>query len=106
MDNAQQPPDNSPEDRGLTDAYERLVERLAGQVQAQAGTLGQHGALITGLAAQVAGAATREHVEHVEQRLSEQLAPIQRGIQWTLGIILSAVLLAILAQVLKGHAGT
>lgn len=87
----------------MKDAYERLVERLAGEVQANAGTLGMHGALITGLAAQLANAATREHVQHVEQRLSEQLAPIQRGIQWTLGIILSAVILAILAQVLKGN---
>lgn len=106
------------------ESYRRRVHRLADTVQIHEGKLGEHGVLIGVLTQQVEAlrrtTASREQLDHAvavvrgqldtyhaENKLKfdnmrDQLEPIRRGVFWAVGLIIGAVLFAIMTLVLNG----
>ena len=89
------------------------MHRLAVEQQSLALKVGEHGVLITVLNQNYAtlrvDTATKEHVELAVSRvasqvkaLSDDLAPIKRGVYWLIALIIGAVIMAILTVVLNG----
>jgi ABC-type phosphate transport system auxiliary subunit len=114
----------SPASDAAIEAYRRRVHRLADTVQTHEGKIGEHGVLIGVLTSQVEAlrrtTASREQLDHAvavvraqmdtihsENKLRldnmrDQLEPIRRGVFWAVGLIIGAVLFAIMTLVLNG----
>ena len=112
------------------DVTRRRLHKVSDMIQVHEGRLGEHGVLISVLSSQVEAlrqtTASREQLDHAvasvkgqlvafhgentlklenfDTKLSQvrdDLTPIKNGIYWAVGLILTTVILALLALVLK-----
>lgn len=90
------------------------IHKLADQVQIHTLTLAEHALLLRALTddqrTMKSTMATTEQVAHsaalIEAKIDgirEIVEPIRRGINWAIGLVLGAVILAIIGLVIKSH---
>lgn len=90
------------------------VHKLADTVQAQTLTLAEHALMLRTLekdqAAMLRTMATSEQLANraalIDAKLDsirEMVEPIRRGINWAIGLVLTAVIVAVLSLIIKSH---